>query len=200
MIMTTWRITRGGSAILPLIAGLGLFAAPAQAKGDKVGELYRANAMVPFAVGPGATGSVDIKIGRWSTEEEEQRLRDALRQKGTEGLFNEMKRQKKTGFVAVRGERGYPTYYAQELLEGDQRTILILTDREIEFEEVYNREISLQFPFTMISMTVDGTGNGTGMAILGAELVWDEQQDVLRVTGYSAEPIRLEGIRLIKKK
>jgi hypothetical protein len=39
-----------------------------------------------------------------------------------------------------------------------------------------------------------------GTAILGSEREWDEAQDVLRITGYSAEPIRLEGIRLVKKK
>ena len=103
-------------------------------------------------------------------------------------------------FVAIRGERGYPTYYAQEFTDNGKRTILILTDREIEFEEVYNREISLQFPFTMITMALDADGNGSGAAILGAELKWDEAKDVLRVTGYSAEPVRLEGVRLIKKK
>ena len=111
-----------------------------------------------------------------------------------------MKKQKKTGFVAIRGERGYPTYYTQEFTDGGKRNILILTDREILFEEVYNREISMQFPFTMITMIVDGEGNGQGAAILGAELVWDEAKDVLRITGYSAEPVRLEGIKLISKK
>lgn len=111
-----------------------------------------------------------------------------------------MKKHQKTGFVAIRGERGYPTYYTQEILEGGKRNILILTDREIYFEEVYNREISMQFPFTMIMMELDDQGNGQGTALLGAELVWDEAKDVLKVTGYSAEPIRLEGIQLIKKK
>ena len=87
-----------------------------------------------------------------------------------------------------------------DFLEGGKRNVLILTDREIYFEEVYNREISMQFPFTMIMMELDDQGNGQGTALLGAELVWDEAKDVLKVTGYSAEPIRLEGIQLIKKK
>lgn len=172
----------------------------AEAKGDKVSELYRANAMVPGAVGPGASASVDIKINKFSTEEEEEDLRMALKAHGPQGLHKRMKKHQKTGFVAIRGERGYPTYYTQEIMDAGKRNILILTDREIYFEEVYNREISTQFPFTMIMMELDDEGNGKGTAILGAELVWDEKQDALKVTGYSAEPIRLEGIQLIKKK
>jgi len=181
-----------------VLSGLSLGSAPAAA--EKVSELYRANAMVPGVVGPDASSSVDIKINRWTTEEEEDGLREALRVGGPERLFTEMKRQKKTGFVALRGDRGYPTYYTQEITEGGQRNILILTDREIYFEEVYNREISMQFPFTMITMILDEEGNGQGTAILGAELKWDEAKDALRITGYSAEPVRLEGVRLIKKK
>lgn len=166
----------------------------------KVSELYRANVMVPGAVGPGSTSMVDIKINRWSTEEEEDELVQALKVGGPERLFNEMKAQKKTGFIALRGDRGYPTYYSQEFMDGGNRHVLILTDREIYFEEVYNREISMQFPFTMITLALDDEGNGQGTAILGAELQWDETKDALRITGYSAEPVRLEGVRLIKKK
>lgn len=184
-----------------LLLGSLLFATnAAEAKGDKVSELYRANAMVPGAVGPGASASVDIKINRFSTDAEEEDLRMALKAHGPQGLHKRMKKHQKTGFVAIRGERGYPTYYSQEIMDGGKRNILIVTDREIYFEEVYNREISTQFPFTMIMMELDDEGNGKGTAILGAELVWDEKQDALKVTGYSAEPIRLEGIQLIKKK
>ena len=194
-LKSLWAVC--AATLLVTLASLAL-ATPAVA--EKVSELYRTNAMVPGTVGPGSAASVDIKVSRWSTDEEEDQLVQALKHGGTQGLHKEMKRQKKTGFVAIRGERGYPTYYAQEITENGQRAIIILTDREIEFEEVYNREISMQFPFTMISMALDDEGNGTGAAILGAELKWDEEKDVLRVTGYSAEPIRLEGIRLIKKK
>jgi hypothetical protein len=183
-----------------LLGSLLITASSASAKGDKVSELYRANAMVPGVVGPGAAASVDIKINRFSTDAEEGSLRLALKAHGPEGLYDKMKKQQKTGFVAIRGERGYPTYYTQEIMDGGKRNLLILTDREIYFEEVYNREISMQFPFTMITMALDEEGNGEGTAILGAELKWDEAKDVLRITGYSAEPIRLEGIKLIKKK
>lgn len=186
-----------GSLVLSLLV---VAAIPAVAKEGKVSELYRANAMVPGVVGPDAAASVDIKINRFSTEAEEATLQQSLQTHGPQGLFQEMKKQKKTGFVAIRGERGYPTYYTQEFSEGGNRHILILTDREILFEEVYNREITMQFPFTMITMILDSEGSGQGTAILGAELIWDEAKDVLRITGYSAEPVRLEGVRLINKK
>ena len=181
-----------------ILGGLSLGSVPAV--GEKVSELYRANAMVPGVVGPGSTSLVDIKVNRWSTQEEEKGLVEALQVGGPERLFNEMKRQKKTGFIALQGDRGYPTYYTQEFTDDGKRNILILTDREIYFEEVYNREISMQFPFTMVAMILDEEGNGQGVAILGAELEWDEEKDVLRITGYSAEPVRLEGVRLVKKK
>ena len=193
-------LSRATSLGCLLAVGILVTPTPGMAKGEKVSELYRANAMVPGVIGPDASALVDIKVSRYSTEEEEERLALALKSQGPQGLFKEMKRQQKTGFLAIRGERGYPTYYTREVRTDGNREIWILTDREIFFEEVYNREITMQFPFTMITMMLDEEGNGEGTAILGAELKWDEAKDVLRITGYSAEPIRLEGIRLIKKK
>lgn len=190
-----WTVALVGCLVL---SGLSLGSTPAAA--EKVSELYRGNAMVPGVVGPDASSLVDIKVNRWSSQEEEAILVEALKVGGPERLYKEMKKQKKTGFIALRGDRGYPTYYTQEIMDGGQRNIFILTDREIYFEEVYNREITMQFPFTMITMILDQEGNGQGTAILGAELKWDEAKDVLRITGYSAEPVRLEGVRLIKKK
>ena len=71
-----------------LILGLlALSVMPAAAKGDKVSELYRANAMVPGVVGPGAAASVDIKVTRFSTEAEEATLQQALKAHGPQGLF-----------------------------------------------------------------------------------------------------------------
>ena len=195
----TSALNRWTMAIMILAVG-GLLLGSAPATAQKVSELYRANAMVPGVVGPDAASLVDIRISRFSTQEEEATLVEALKVGGPERLFKEMKKQKKTGFIALRGDRGYPTYYTQEQSEGGMRNIFILTDREIYFEEVYNREITMQFPFTMITMIMDQEGNGQGTAILGAELMWDEAKDVLRITGYSAEPIRLEGVKLIKKK
>ena len=167
---------------------------------EKLNELYRSNAMAQGLVGTGATANVDIKITRLSTEEEEEELLEALRVGGPKRLHSELRNQKKVGFIAVVGERGYPLYYADLVEEGGKKTYFLATDRPIDFFEAYWNNISLQFPFTLITMTVDAEGNGTGQAILGAEVIFDEAKDTLNITNYDALPVRLEGIRRVDKK
>lgn len=174
--------------------------ADVRAQGTKEYEKFRANAMIPGMVGTGATAVVDIKISRWTPEAERQELLAYLKQFGPERLHRELKRVQKVGVLAVRGERGYPLYYANQQEAGGKREIVLVTDREIDFLEVYQHEISLQYPFTIITMQVDADGEGKGEAIVGAEVVWDDAKNSLKITNYDAQPVRLEGIRRLEKK
>ena len=85
----------------------------ALAKSD-VSEKFRANGMIKGAIGRGASSVVDIKITRWSTDEEREDLLDALRRKGTKGLYDELRKQKKVGFFQIRGEVSYRTLYSHQ--------------------------------------------------------------------------------------
>lgn len=188
-----WSIALQGCL---LIAGLSLTPDLAAAKGDKVSELYRAR------TGPAdsaASASIDIKIQRFSTEADEEILAQALEANGSEGLFRELTKQKKTGLVSVRGESGHPTYYTQEYTDADQRNIVILTNQGILFRQAYEN-LKSKTAFMMITMTLDDEGNGKGVASLGTEAVWDEAKGVLRIKGDPVGTVRLSGIRLIKKK
>lgn len=192
------RLTARFLAVVGLLAMVvALAPSVALAKGDA--EKFRANGIIRGAVGPGASSVVDIKISRWTTEEEREDLLEALRDKGTKGLYDELRKQKKAGFFQIRGEVSYRTLYNHQIVDGSKRRIVIATDRPIEFMEVYDRDISLQFPIALAVIDFDDEkGTGEGIVMYGAELVYNEDKDTLEITNFAQQPVLLGDVRKLQ--
>lgn len=187
----------GGLLGCLLVAGLLLTVDSAAAKGEKVSELYRAT---PGSVQSASSASIDIKISRYSTDEDAQTLAQALETDGTKGLYKAMKKQKKTGLVEVVGESGNPTFYTREFEEGGKRKIVILTDQGVVLSQVNKKENRGKAQFTVITMTLDDQGNGEGQAQMGTEIAWDDAKGMPKLAGDPDGTMRLSGIQLVKKK
>src|SRR5207247_6206081 len=61
------------------------------------------------------TATVDIAIDRWTTEEEANQLRAALREGGPEGLLRALQKVKQVGHISSQGRLGYPLRFAREI-------------------------------------------------------------------------------------
>jgi hypothetical protein len=191
------RLGLGGLLGCLLVFGLLLTVESAAAKGEKVSELYRAT---PGAVQTASSASVDIKIHRYSTEEDGQTLAEALQANGASGLHKALKKQKKTGSVSIRGESGHPTFFTRAYEEGGKRHIVIVTDQGTVFSQAFKDEYNGKNPFTVITMMLDGEGNGEGKALMGTEIAWDDAKGMPKLAGDPVGMVQLSGIRLVRKK
>src|SRR5919198_3198555 len=84
------------------------------------------------------TGTVDIVIERWSTDQERDQLRAALQEGGPDALLRGLQKIKDpAGYIRTPGSVGYPLRFARQIAMSDGgRRIIIATDRPVSFLEV----------------------------------------------------------------
>src|SRR5215213_3953757 len=101
-------------------------------------EEFTATAIVNNNLGAGA-GRVIVRVERWSSEAERERLTAALA-KGPDALLEALRDMKSVGTIRTPDSLGYDLRYAhQEPGEDGGRRIVIGTDRPIGFWEAANQ-------------------------------------------------------------
>ena len=163
-------------------------------------ESYTANAMVMDGSPGGKTAIVTINIYRWTTPEEEEELVKAVKEATDAGprariLPNALRKQKKTGYIFLAGETGYPLRYAEQNDTPNGRQIVVATERPMTFSEVYAGSQVRDYDISVIVMYVD---KGEGIASVGTEIVWNSVEDQMEITNVSSQPVKLTGIRANK--
>jgi hypothetical protein len=145
------------------------------------------------------TGTVDVIIERWSTQEERDSLMGALKEGGPDLLLKQLQKVKDpAGRIATAGSVGEPLAFAwQAPLPDGGRRILIASDRRIGFLEAVNRPRSIDYPFLVLDIRMNADGEGQGKLLPVARIVASEDQ-VLEVETYASEPVRLTQVKVVK--
>ena len=103
-------------------------------------------------------------------------------------VAQELRGQKKTGYVWFAGKQGYPLRYARKFDMGDGKTQIILaTDRPVSFGEVYSGSQAGDWDVTMMLLNLDKDGKGDGLLSMGTEVTWNESM--------TSQPTKLTDVR-----
>jgi len=184
-----------------MILSVFLCVSPAGAEDESKNiEQYKANAMI--RTGGGGGSMVEISISRWSSDDERDEVRQAIREAGDlrerRHVAQVLRGQKRTGHAFRAGRRGYPLRYARSFDMGDgERQILLATDRPVSFGEVYNQQQYGDFDCAVIVLKVDKDGNGEGLLSIGTEITWNEESSQPEVTNVTSQPIMLSNVRRV---
>jgi hypothetical protein len=148
-------------------------------------------------VGPSGAGQVDLRINRWTTPGERERLIAKFKEKGADALLDALRDAPKVGTISTPGSLAYDLHYAteQNLPDGGKR-IVLATDRPIGFWEASNQPRTLDYPFLLIEIHVDADGRGEGKLARAAKLTLSN--DVLIIENYANQPVMLNEVRLRK--
>lgn len=184
-----------------LTLALVLAAVPVAAKDkNKSIEKYQANAIMQ--TGGGAGSMAEINIYRWSSEDERAEILEAIKKatadprKNSREVAKALRGQKKAGYAFMAGKQGYPLRYAKSFDMGDgNRQVILATDRPVSFGEVYNQTQLGDFDVTLVVLSVDKDGKGTGILSLGTELKWNDKEGKIELTNTSSQPIKLGDVR-----
>src|SRR4030095_15383007 len=107
----------------------------------------------------GANGIVEIRVEKWSTPEEREKLIGTFLEKGQDGLLRSLEKVKAHGRIRLPGAMGPGRASAQASLGNDLRyawhsplpeggtRIVIGTDRFISFQEQANQPRTIDYPF-----------------------------------------------------
>jgi hypothetical protein len=152
-------------------------------------------------IATGANSTVDIAIERWSTEDERQKLITTFKEKGASKLLDTLQDLKRVGYIRLPTSIGYDLHFARQVAldEGGQK-ILIATDRKIGFAEARNQPRTIDYPFTLIEIHLSRDGKGEGKMSLATKISYNKKENVLELENYSTEPVRLQNVKLEKRK
>jgi hypothetical protein len=140
--------------------------------------------------------SVEIRINRWSTRDETQRLIGALQDEGRDSLLDALKDLRPVGTINTPGNLAYDLRYAHSEPWGDGgRRIFLATDRPISAWEAIRRPRTIDYPFTFIELRVNANGEGQGKLNLATRIIPSRDGGMIELENYDTQPIQLSGVK-----
>jgi len=190
---------RGYRAATTLAVALVLSAAgaAAQTASNAPKEHFTATAVNTSTVGRQGAEQVDIRINRWTTESERDKLVTIFKEKGSKALLSALQDMKPVGTISTPGNVAYDLRYARELPgEEGGRRIILATDRPISFWEASNQPRSADYPFLLIELRLNKAGEGEGKLSLATKLTLND--NVLVIENYANQPVMLNDVKKAK--
>jgi hypothetical protein len=188
-------MTRHSLGVLTIVAlvGAGSLAAAASADAPVSYSARVVNFEEPMGR---ASGLIQIRVTRWSSDAERDDLTNALLTGGQAGLLGAVSKLPEAGVLRTPGTAGYPFRYARRIQSaaGDE-TILIVIDRPIGFAEFRQGWQTRDYPFTVVELTLNDEGEGQGRLLPATRLEADPATRDISFEQYSATAMRLQGVR-----
>src|SRR5678816_315550 len=123
------------SKIVTALAGVLLVGSVPMAHAASPLERYTAYA-VNLNGSRARSGTVDIAVEHWTTDQERDALAGDLKEGGNDLLLKRLRKAEKVGFIRSATSIGYPLRFARKIdLPGGGSRILLATDRPVGFLE-----------------------------------------------------------------
>ena len=187
-------------ATLVMTAIVCLVALPTPADQDELPLDIDAIAVNMSNIGPRGQMRLQIRVDRWSTDDERARLIEALKaQTGSRGereLAESLFGKESVGTIRETGTLAYDLRYSRLLPSEAGQMIVLATDRPIGFAESWRSSRTLDYNVSLIVLSLDEEGRGEGQLVLGAQFSWDDVDNQVVIENYASEPIRLTNVRV----
>ena len=154
------------------------------------------------------TAVIDIRITRWSTPEDRERLITTAVEQGQDRLLRALQKMPDHGRMSIPGWQGpdphnarlgWTLHYAAATpaQDGGLR-IVIATDRYIGMWEAREQPRTIDYPFTLIEIRLDAQGKGVGKMAVATKIEFDKAKKQMVLENYSSEPVRLNEVKIQK--
>jgi hypothetical protein len=154
------------------------------------------------------TAVMDIRITRWSTPEERERLITTAVEKGQDALLRALQKMPDHGRISIPGwtgpdphnaRLGWELHYAFATPgEDGGLRIGIATDRYIGFWEAREQPRTVDYPFSLIEIRLDNEGKGVGKMAVATKIEFDKKKNQMVLENYASEPVRLNEVKIQK--
>lgn len=143
---------------------------------------------------------VDIRVSRWSSEREKDRLTHTLFDRGPNALLGAVVDSSSVGTIRTPNTLAYDLRFAwQEPLPDGGRRIFLLTDRPIGFWEATWQPRSIDYPFTFIEIRLNADGEGEGKLSIATKISVNRSLDLIELEDYDTQPVRLADVRVQRR-
>jgi hypothetical protein len=162
-------------------------------------ERFTAFAVNMSDIGSTQSGTVEMVVTRWSTENERKLLTAALLDKGPDTLLDKLRASPEVGYIRTPNSIGYGLHFAQDMPgEDGGRRIVLVTDRPISFWEAANRPRSIDYPFTLIELHLNRDGEGEGKMSIATKISGNRAFNLIELENYATQPVQLMAVRSFK--
>ena len=166
----------------------------AQTASNSERERFTAFAVNTSNVGRPGAMQVDLEITRWTSDAERDRLMQVFKEKGPNALLEALRDTRPVGFIKTPDSLAYDLHYARQMPgEDGGRRIILVTDRPISFWEARNQPRSIEYPFTLVELQMDGKGEGVGKLSIATRITLNG--NVLTLENFANQPVMLTTVR-----
>jgi len=143
-----------------------------------------------------APGLLQVRVTRWSTDADRDALTNALMKDGQNGVIGELKKMPAAGVIRTPGTAGYTFRYARRIAaaNGDEQ-FLVVIDRPIGFAEFRQGWQTVDYPFTIVQMTLNANGEGSGQMMGATKLSANSVTGDIAFEHYNVSPQLLQNVR-----
>ena len=146
-------------------------------------------------VNRGGTAQIEIAVNRWSTDAERSRLIKALVDKGPEKLLDVLQDMPKVGFIRQTSSIGWDLRYARHTpLPDGGESVVVATDRPISTWEAVNQPRTIDYPFAVVEMHLNPSGEGQGKMTYATKITVDKKTDSIVLENWGTSPVLLQGV------
>jgi len=148
----------------------------------------------------GKSGNIEIAVDKWSTNAQRDKLMSVMMTKGPDKLLDALQDMPRMGYLRAPGNLGWDIHFARKvpLPDGGERVVLI-TDRRIGFWEAANQPRSIDYPFTVIELRLNGDGEGEGKMSLATKITADKENNIVTLENYDISPVMLTSVKREKR-
>lgn len=180
------------------------------ADGDEL--VIKARAISPMNITRGASDLLDIRVERWSTDEERAELVKSLESGGNQALADDLSEREPTGWVSFdprggggpgRDPRRAIFRYAREIQFEDRKEVVLITNhypgygndpQAADGAKLANYPVS--FLLLKLYQDDDGEWTGKGRMFVGAKLRYDTSGGKFVIDEFPMDPVYIKDVKI----
>jgi hypothetical protein len=164
----------------------------ARAQTNGVGERFTA---VAVDLDRGIQTRLDIVVNRWSSQAEQQRLMNVVYNQGADKLLDALRDAPTVGYIRTPESLAWDLHFAAHMKgkDGGERVILA-TDRPLSFSELWNQSRTVDYPFTVIELRLNDSGDGDGTMSFATKIIPDKENNIITLENYGTQRVRLQQV------
>jgi hypothetical protein len=133
----------------------------------------------------GKIANINIHIEGYSTQQDRKALIDAFNQRGQDGLVSVLEDMKPKGRVRfASGGVGNDVKYIIELPSKSGRRLRLVTDRWLQWGELYNSTRSRDYSVGAIELNLTPDGKGSGTVLPACKIRMNKKKKEIEIETY----------------
>ena len=167
-------------------------AVPMTAQPNRASERFTALAVNLESPRRAKTGTVEIVMNRWSTDQERDRLLGVLLEKGPEKFLDALQDTPRVGYIRTPDGIDYELNFSRRTPseEGGER-IEVITGRDFRFWEDINQPGAIDYSIAAIDLRINRDGQGEGWMSIATKIMGK----ALALEEHATQPVSLQKAR-----